>query len=99
MAQELENRQAHYRRFEFTSAFHLITEPRETLQGQESRILRVERSEVVYIDGIMEGSPKPLYSFEVNLEDFAQGVGGTLSSIDNFLDNQAAAYKARVPID
>lgn len=95
MPQELENRNANIRVFEYTSGFHLLTEPREVLAGgEETRRIRIQRSEATYVDGELAGDPEFLYEFEVSLEDFSQGLGG-ISGLENKLDNLADEYKNR----
>jgi hypothetical protein len=91
MAKELENRQAQIRTFEFTSSFHLLTTPRESLSDDEARRIRVERSVISYVDGVISGKPRVLFTFEVDLTDFAEGLGG-VRGLESKLDKLSQDY-------
>lgn len=92
MTIELENREATIRKFEYTSGFHLLTTPRETLADAEVRIVRIERSIITYVDGVKTGEPVPAYHFDVPLEEFSVGLGG-VNALENLIDQESIKYK------
>jgi hypothetical protein len=92
MAKKIRDTTSNIQTFEYTSGFHLLTMPRETLSGSEDRKIRIARSNISYTDGVKTGNPVPAYEFEVSLEDFARGLGGTINKLEKLIDDKAQEY-------